>query len=581
MSGASQGQGGAGDPGGGGQHTQGPNTNVPDAVVRRRRRFSLIWLIPIVAGAIAIYLIFTTLANRGPLITITFKTGSGISAQQTQVTHKAVSLGMVEDVKLSDDMRTVLVHVRMNRQGATILTDHARFWVVRPRLSTGSISGLETLVSGAYIEVDPGPPGGEAKRDFAGLDDPPGNRSDEPGRAYTLKAARLGSLGPGAPIFYRDVEVGEVLGYDLGDGLGPVTINIFVRQPFDKFVHQNTHFWNASGISANFGASGLHVELESLQAILSGGIAFETPHQRMIAPVSNVDATFKLYESKNDADAAGFRKNIPFVTYFTSSVAGLARGSSVEVFGIQIGTVTDVHLVMDDTTSKIRARVAYDLQPDRVFPSEQVDRESDPSVVTGSLVRQGMRAVLESSSFITGQKDISLQFVPNAPIATIGREGGAMVMPSQGGGLDNIMSSFSDIADKLNQIPFADIGRNLDETLHSLNQTVSGPDVKNALQKLSETLTDVQHLVRHADQGLTPVLQKLPKISADLQQAVARANAALGEGGYGGNSDFQRGVARVLDQVNDAARSIRLLVDFLDRHPEALIRGRTAQAGER
>ena len=201
--------------------------------------------------------------------------------------------------------------------------------------------------------------------------------------------------------------------------------------------------------------------------------------------------------------------------------------------------------------------------------------------MTDTLVRRGMRAVLESSSFITGQKAISLAFVPNASAATVGREGDMLVMPSQGGGLDNITTSLSDIATKLDQIPFAEIGRNLDAALASVNRTVSGPEVRNALTRLSETLTDVQHLVRHTDQGLTPALQRLPKISADLQQAVAHANTALGAGGYGGNSDFQRGVSHVLDQVSDAARSLRLLADFLDRHPEALIRGRTAQAAER
>ncbi len=554
---------------------------VPDAVVRRRRRFSLIWLIPIVAGLIAIYLVVTTLADRGPLITITFKTGSGISAQQTQVTHKAVSLGQVEGVRLSDDMRQVRVEVRMNRQGATILTDHARFWVVRPRLSTGNISGLETLVSGAYIEVDPGAPGGASKRDFVGLDDPPGMRSDEPGRSYTLKALRLGSLGPGAPVFYRDVEVGEVLGYDLGDGLGPVTINVFVRDPYAKFVHQNTHFWNASGLSVAVGAQGLHVEVESLSALLSGGIAFETPHLHGSAPPSESGSIFPLYADKNDADAAGFSKKVPFVTYFTSSVAGLAKGSAVEVFGIQIGTVTEVKLMMQPGYSGIRARVGFELQPERVFSDSHTLDPTDDARVTESFVKQGMRAVLESSNFLTGQKAISLQFVPDAPAAEVTREGDTMVMPSQNGGIDNITASLSDIATKLDHIPFDEIGKNLNDTLRSVSQTVGGPDVKNALRKLSETLGDVQHLVRHADQGLTPVLQRLPKIGAELQKAVERANAALGEGGYGGNSDFQRGVARVLDQVNDAARSIRLLVDFLDRHPEALIRGRTAQAGER
>ena len=554
---------------------------APEAVVRRRTRFSLIWLIPIVAGAIAIYLVATTLANRGPLITITFTTANGISAQQTQVTHKSVSLGMVEGVELAHDMRTVLVHVRMNRQGATILTDRARFWVVRPRLSTGNISGLETLVSGAYIEVDPGLPGGQPKRDFVGLEEPPGMRSDEPGRSFTLTASRLGSLGPGAPVFYRDVEVGEVLNADLGGGLGPVTISIFVRQPYDKFVHDNTHFWNASGLSVNLGAQGLHVEVASLQALLSGGIAFETPHVRLKAPVSPPNAHFVLYDTKGDADAAGFSKKIPFVTYFTSSVSGLGRDSPVEVFGIQIGTVSDVTLVMPPSGDGIRARVSYELQPERVFSPEQDEQNADPAHVTDALVREGMRAVLESSNFITGQKTISLQFVPGAPAAAVGHEGDRLVMPSQNGGLDNITSSLSDIATKLDRIPIDEIGHNLNATLASLNRTVGGPDVKNALTRLSETLTDVQHLVRHTDQGLTPALQRLPRISNDLQQAVTRANAALGEGGYGGNSDFQRNISHVLDQVSDAARSLRMLADFLDRHPEALIRGRTAQATER
>jgi len=554
---------------------------VPDAVTRRRGRFSLVWLIPIVAAVIAIYLLVTTLANRGPLITITFKAGTGITAQQTEVKHKDVSLGMVEDVHLASDFSHVVVHVRMNEEGGRAVTNHARFWVVRPRLSTGNISGLETLLSGAYIEVDPGTPGGTPQREFTGLEDPPGVRSDEPGRTFRLKSASLGSLGAGSPVFYRDVNVGEVLGYDLGDGLGPVTINVFVRSPFDKFVHAETHFWNASGISVGLGAEGVHVEMQSLQALLAGGIAFETPKFAIHSPASDADSLFYLYADKGQADAAGFRKNIPLVSYFTSSVGGLARGSAIEVFGIQVGTVQDVQLLVDGPSAGVVARVTYEVQPERMSPEGAPNAPTDNAAFLHRLVDRGMRAVLESSNFITGQKDISLQFVPNAKPAAVGREGDALVMPSQGGGLDNIQNSLSDIATKIDAIPFDEIGKNLNETLASVNRTVSGPDVRNALQKLSETLTDVQHLVRHADQGLTPVLQRLPQISADLQAAVAKANAALGEGGYGGNSDFQRNIARLLDQVNDAARSIRLLADFLDRHPEALIRGRTGQATEK
>jgi paraquat-inducible protein B len=551
------------------------------AATLRRRRFNLIWLVPIVAAAISFYLAVEYLGDRGPLVTITFQTADGITAQQTELRHKAVPLGTVEDVHLSKDLKHAVVHIRMRAEGDAILTDRARFWVERPRLSAANISGLETLVSGAYIEVDPGAPGGAPIHEFTGLEEPPGIRSDEPGSIFRLKAPRLGSIGPGSPVFYRDVSVGEVLSYDLGDGVSPVEMRLFVRSPFDKFVHQDTHFWNVSGISVNLGAAGVHVELQSFQALLSGGVAFKTHRGPQEGPQSKANTEFKLFDNEADADAAGYATHIPFVAYFDSSVAGLNRGSPVEVFGLQIGTVSDVKLVLNAAAGIMRARVAFDLQPERLFSLGEVPKEQAPEQVTASLVRQGMRAVLESSNFLTGQKDIALTYVPNAPAAELGHEGQALLIPSQSGGLDNITASISDIATKLDKIPFDTIGRDLAGTLHSANETVSSPDMRQAVHNLSTTLADIGQLARHANAGLTPALARLPKLSADLQEAAARANALLGEGGYGVNSDMQRNIGRLLDQVNDAVRSIRLLADFLERHPEALIRGRTGHAAER
>lgn len=221
------------------------------------------------------------LIERGPLVTIAFETGEGLNAHQTELRHKAVTLGTVEDVSLSMDMSHVLVQVRVEASAAHILTDHAKFWVVRPRLSATDLqrleTGLETIVSGAYIAVDPGQPGGRRSRHFKGLEQPPGIRSDEPGHTYSLVAEVPASVDVGSPVYYRDVDVGEVLARDVGDGRGPVALRLFIRAPFDGLVGTDTRFWNTSGVSLSMGAKGLHLELQSLRSLLAGGIAFENP----------------------------------------------------------------------------------------------------------------------------------------------------------------------------------------------------------------------------------------------------------------------------------------------------------------
>ncbi|HEX3982735.1 MAG TPA: MlaD family protein, partial [Acidisoma sp.] len=343
----------------------------PPAVHIRHRRFSFVWVIPILAALIAIYLGYRTILEQGPLITITFNTGQGMAAGQTQIKYKAVALGTVESIDLSPDNDHVVVRVRMNSLGTRFLTSHARFWVVRPRLSVTNLSGLDTLVSGAFIGVDPGAPGGHYETHFKGLEEPPGVRSDVPGSTYVLRADSVGSLSTGSPVFYRDVAVGEVLGYDLGDGIGPVTINIFVRAPYNKLVKPESHFWDSSGISLGFRNGAFHVEVQSLEALLAGGVTFNLPTDAINADPSPNNATFHLFKSKEDADSAGYQHTVPVVAYFQTSVAGVGHGTPVTIFGMQVGEVTAVKLLIDPATGAARVRIAMDLQPERVFSSNE------------------------------------------------------------------------------------------------------------------------------------------------------------------------------------------------------------------
>ena len=530
----------------------------PEAVVRKSR-ISWVWLIPVVAALIAGFLAWRTLREQGSQITISFHGADGLTAGQTKVRFKAVELGQVESVRLSNDLENVLVTVRMRREADSFLTENARFWVVRPRLSSGSLAGIETLVSGAYIEMDPGERGNDKKYEFTGLETPPAVRSGEPGTTYKLTTERLGSLTSGAPVFYRDIGVGEVLDYDIGNGLGPVSLTVFVRAPYDKLVRTGSKFWNASGLSVQIGPTGVHVELASLQAVLNGGVAFDASKDPDAKPVAQ-NTEFNLFKSYDDAQSAGYRNRINFVAYFENSARGLSEGAPVDFFGIQIGTVQSVELDLNPATAQTRVKVRFQIQPERIAMSSPADASTDPIEVARKLVARGMRAQLQNASFLTGSMLLALNLDKNAPPAELKQQDGEWVVPSEGGGLDNIMTSASNIASKLDRLPLDEIGANLNRTLKSA----------------STAMASVGDLATHANAGLSPAFARLPGITASIEAAVTHANQVLAsfDRGYGKDSETQRELARAMVQVGDTARSIRQLADFLDRHPEALIRGR-------
>lgn len=520
--------------------------NAPPPAALRRRRFSFVWLIPLVAAAIAGYLGYRTLLQQGPLLTLTFDTAEGLAAGQTQVKYKAVVLGTVDGIDLSGDNSHVVVKVRMNHVGKRFLTNHARFWVVRPRFTPGDLSGLTTLVSGAFIAVDPGPPGGSYTTNFTGLEEPPGVRSNEPGHTYVLKALSVGSLGTGSPVFYRDVQVGEVLGYDVGNGIGPVTVSIFVKAPFDNLVKPESHFWNSSGVTANLQGGGFHLEFQSLQAIISGAVTFDIPPDADGSAPSPNNAVFPLYKSKDDADSAGYQNNVQIVSYFASSVSGLQPGSPVDILGIQVGEVSGVTLLFDTKGGTVRARVAMDIQPERVASAAEIAQSKvTPAQMLQNLVDHGTRAELDTVSFVTGQKGISLADIPDAKPAKITQEGDALVVPSEDGGLDKVIANLADISGKIDKMPLDKIGDNLNNLLVSTNKAVNSP-------ALTQTLTQLSATLKTANTTLGSVNQD-----------------------YGHDSDFQHNILQLMDEATQALRAIKILSEQLQRDPQSLLLGRS------
>jgi paraquat-inducible protein B len=557
---------------------QHPTAVVRSSRIEHRRRLSLIWAIPVVTVIIGGWLAWRTLSNRGPLITVTFETAEGLKADQSHVLHKDVEMGVVQKVSLSPDLKRVQVTVRMNREAEPLLTDRAQFWVVRPRFFAGSISGLQTLFSGSYIDLLPSAEGGQPQSDFIGLENPPVLQSDVPGRTFLLEANRMGSLNLGSPIMFRDLEVGEILGWDVGEMARKITIHAFVREPFDKYVHDNSRFWNASGAKFQFGTNGLEVQVESLRAVVLGGIAFETPDDPHVTAESEADRSFQLFDSEDAAEGSTFKRSVPFVAKFTGSVSGLKRGAAVTLRGLKIGEVSSVSLVFDRALDNVVVPVHFALEPGRIAMLDLPTGDNLDARMS-DLVKRGLRVKLESGSILTGSKQLAMDIYHDAGTGELRKEGEDYVIPVMGGGSDDVATAATDLVNRLSDIPFESIGKSLDQTLAGVSALVNDKQLGEAVTSLRSTLASTQTLVDNLNHGLAPALQRLPVIASGLEDSVKRTDKLIGslDSGYGGDSRFNRDVSQLMAQLTDAARSIRVLADLLSRHPEALIRGRTNQ----
>lgn len=561
--------------------TQANDAPVPTAAVRRQRRIPLVWLVPLITALIGGWLAWDTLSKRGPTIVVEFDSASGLTAGQSQLKFKDVALGTVQAIDIAPDLRKVLVTIETTHEATPLLTDKTIFWVVKPQLFAGRVSGLDTLLSGSYVGMLPSTEKGTPQRHFIGKTDPPILETNAPGTVFKLQTRRIGSISLGSPIFYRDIEVGTVLGWDLADMARHVTIHAFVRAPFDQYVRDDSLFWDASGISVKLDGNGIKVQLESIRALLLGGIAFATDPDRKGTP-SPPGQLFPLYRNVEEARSAGFGRRLKMLSTFEGSVAGLQVGADVTLHGLKVGEVTELGLVFDPKRNRIVVPVHYTIEGDRVA-SIAVDRNVPAGTVAAVMVRRGFRATLDTSSLLTGTKVIAIQEIPNAPPAELERDGDVMIVPSsETGGLGDITRSAGELLAKINGIDFSGIGRSLAGTAKGLDDIVNGPELRRSLAALQGTLADAQDMVRKLDAGVGPFSARLPEMTRQLESAIAQINrlAQSVNAGYGSDSRFNRELDRLMPQLNEAVRSIRALTDLLARNPEALIRGRPTQGRE-
>jgi paraquat-inducible protein B len=522
---------------------------VPEPAVRRppRWQFSLVWLVPLVAALVGLGLLIRTWMLAGPTITIQFKTAEGLEEGKTQLRFKEVVIGKVRSIELTDDFAQVKVAVDLNKDAARAAVADSRFWVVRPRADLGGVSGLNTLLSGAYIGVDIGK-SQESQRAFKGLEVPPAVTNDSQGRGFRLAAADLGSLNLGSPLYYRRVPVGRVVGYELDpDGRG-VSLQVFVDAPYDRFVTPSTSFWNASGVDVSAGPQGFKLNTQSLVSVIAGGVAFQAPDNG--EPPAAEGTRFRLYNDMAAAMAPQDKVQLALRLRFYQSVRGLAVGAPVDFHGLQLGEITRIDFEYDAQRQRFAADVAAVIYPERLGNAylalrSQLKKTEDeaPRRVFERLIAQSLRAQLRSGNLLTGQQYVALDFLPKGEPTLAPQKAGALVMPTVPGSFDQIQTQITNIVDKIEKIPFDEIGEQLRDSLREANQLLKTLDGKLA-PEMQQTLEQARQTLRSAEEAL------------------------------GSDGPMQQDLRGTLESVDRAARSLRALTEGLQRHPQSLLRGK-------
>jgi paraquat-inducible protein B len=535
---------------------QNPRPEEPQARQRPRRWFAWVWAVPIAAAALVLWLAGRALLERGPEITISFKVADGLQPGQTRIQHRNVELGTVESLQLTKDMSRVIVHARMRREAKDYLTDRTRFAVIAPRVGFGGISGLSTLVSGSYIEMYPGQ-GGNPRRNFIGLDEPPALPPDTPGRFFVLEAPDLGSLTRGSQISYRGLNVGEVEQYALAPDSQGVRVTAFVRAPYDRLVHPETRFWNAGGVDLTIGTQGIRFRADSWQQLLAGGIAFDTPESVLKNTPSVANATFRLYDNRRAAVRAPLGEELYYVAEFAGNQRGIGTGTAVELVGNEVGEVEEAHLRYDERRQTLVTRVIFSIDPKRVdirdLPRPAgADQQQVVRSWIETLVGHGLQADVTSVSFLTGLKILGLE---------MSKAGGSRVAVQHVGDYVEIPAGPSG--------DFTEVLQDLHDVLRNIDRATAGPELGHALKSLDDTLSRLDKVTQEAAPDIQSLLKSLRDTADSAQSTLNTVQSLIGNTAPAGTD-----LPRLVRELTEAARSVRGLADYLDRHPEALLRGR-------
>ncbi len=503
------------------------SNKIPDANSRAKTSgISPVWVIPIIAAIVGGWLVFKAAVNEEVFIEVTFNSAAGLEAGKTPVKLRNVKVGELTEVRFTNDLSEVVVVMEITGVSKERLTDSTKFWVVKPRIGVEGVSGLDTLLSGAYIEMDPGE-GGLQTSQFKGLEEPQLYQLGNPGTTYKLQSTELGSLVRGSAVKYRGITVGSVTKYHLVEDHSYVELEIFIESPHDQYINNETRFWNASGVSLELNEKGFDFDMESISSLVSGGIEFSSSFTSDITKQAVENTSFILHKTKLKEVTESVTFGAPMKLYFDKGVQGLSIGAAVEYKGMRVGTVSKVGVDLSEDKENILTYALIDIEPERL-PLYKNKVAIDPEVRIKNvydfferMIAQGLHAQLKSN-FLTGQSLIVLDVFERESKTQIVYEGKLLVVPTVPETVAGLLKQINDLMDRFNALPIENIGHNLDDATKNMNDLIKSLNAEEG--------------------GMTGV---------QLNQT--------------------------MDELSKAAHSIRIMSEYLERHPEALIKGKKAE----
>lgn len=509
------------------------------AEVKTIRHLSGIWLVPIVAMIIGIWMLIHYIDNQGPVITLRLQTAAGIEAGKTEIKARNVTVGVITQVHLSKNYNYIIAKAQMNKDAARMLRDDTLFWIVKPRIGHDGISGLETLLSGSYIELQPGVKQQE-KLSFTVLENPPVAGPDAKGLRVVLTYPEAGKLNVGDPVLYEGFTVGRVEKVSFDPATRMAHYQLFIFQPYNVLIHQKTRFWLNSGVDLSMSAEGFNLKVGSVESLISGGVSFRVPQGMDPGPqVTKQNDQFRLYNNLQQVREQMYDQYLPYVMLFNESVRGLTVGAPVEYRGIRIGTVEKVPLLMPNNANSdfinSRIPVLVHIELGRVMKHVNTTTLDDLKRSLSNEFKLGLRATLKTGNLLTGQMFVDTEMAPKAKMPTVMKYDGYDVFPTMTGGFAEMQKQVSDLLNKFNNLP-------LDETISKLNQTIANSnqlveESKQIAAKVGQLLAEksTQALPGEVVSSLQQIQDTLKGLSPQsapyhqLQEALTHFNQVMKE----------------------------------------------------